>query len=143
MPGKVNPVLPEAIAMIAAQVIGNDAAITIGGQSGNFELNVMKPLMAHNLLQSIAILGSGCDALTRFCIQGIEANRAVCEGYIEQSLSMATALAPQIGYDAAASIAKESFKTGRTVREIAQDREVLPKDELATALDPRRMTEPD
>jgi fumarate hydratase class II len=142
MPGKINPVLPEAICMIAAQVIGNDAAITVGGQSGNFELNVMKPVIAHNLLESIEILARGCQAFTDFCIKGIQANQEQCESYIEQSLSMCTALAPHIGYDQAADIAKTSFKTGKTVREIATERASLPENQLSEVLNAFDMTNP-
>jgi fumarate hydratase class II len=142
MPGKVNPVLPEAMTMVAAQVMGNDVAVAIGGQAGNFELNVMKPVIAHNLLESISILAGACAALTTFCVKGIEANRERCASFIEKSLSMATALAPHIGYDAAARIAKTSWKTGKSVRELATEEGVLPKDELEKVLDARAMTEP-
>ncbi|MBI4469285.1 MAG: class II fumarate hydratase [Acidobacteria bacterium] len=142
MPGKVNPVIPEMACMVAAQVIGNDAAITIGGQAGNFELNVMMPMMAYNLHQSIAILSSASKILAERCITGIQANRRRCEELVEQSLAMVTALAPRIGYDRAAQIAKESHATGRTVRQIAREQHVLPDEELDRVLDPRRMTEP-
>ena len=141
MPGKVNPVIPEAVLMVGAQVVGNDAAITWGGAAGNFELNVMMPMIAHNLLQSIEILGNAADVFAGRCIEGIEANRERAEQMVEQSLAMVTVLAPRIGYDDAASIAKESVKTGRTVREIAKEREVLPLDELEELLDPRSQTE--
>jgi len=140
MPGKVNPVLPEAMMMLCAQVMGNDIAITVGGQHGNFELNVMKPMIASNLLESIDILARGCNAFVDFCVEGITANRERAAGYIEQSLSMATSLAPEIGYDKAASIAKESYKTGRTVREIAKETSGLSEDALNAALDPMGQT---
>jgi fumarate hydratase class II len=142
MPGKVNPVIPEAVAMVAAQVIGADAAIAVGGLSGNFELNVMKPVIAHNLLSSMSILANVTRLLADKCVKGIQANRAVAEGFIEKSLAMCTALAPAIGYDRAADIAKESFKTGKTVRQLALEKKVLPEVELNKALDARRMTEP-
>jgi len=140
MPGKVNPVLPEAMMMVCAQVTGNDMAVTIGGQHGNFELNVMKPVIASNLLESIEILANACDALVDFCIEGIQANEERARGFIEQSLSMATALAPEIGYDAASDIAKTSFKTGKTVREVAREREIMSDEALDEALDPMRQT---
>jgi fumarate hydratase, class II len=142
MPGKVNPVIPEAVCMAAAQVIGADAAITVGGQSGNFELNVMLPVMAYNLLSSMAILTNASRLLAERCIRGIKANQEVCEGFIERSLAMCTALAPRIGYDKAAEIAKESYKTGKTVRQIAREKNLLPLDELDKLLDAHRMTEP-
>ncbi|MEM8998102.1 MAG: lyase family protein, partial [Acidobacteriota bacterium] len=140
MPGKVNPVIPEATLMATAQVIGNDATIALGGMSGNFELNVMMPVIAYNLLQSIEILSNVCDAMTEKCVEGLEANSERARQIVENSLAMCTSLAPLIGYDAAASIAKEAFKTGRTVREIAAERQVLPADELDRALDAHRMT---
>jgi fumarate hydratase class II len=142
MPGKVNPVMAESLLQVCTQVIGNDAAISIGGLSGNFELNVMMPVMAHNLLQSIALLASGSSEFTSRCVQGIEAQRERCESLVEESLAMATALAPAIGYDKATEIAKEAFASGRTVREVAQEKKVLAEDELDKALDPRPMTEP-
>ncbi len=142
MPGKVNPVIPEMVSMVAAQVIGNDGAITIGGQAGNFELNVMMPMMVYNLLQSIDIMAKAARMFDVKCIQGIEANRERCEELVERSLAMVTALAPKIGYDRAAQIAKESYATGRTVREIAKEQHVLPNDELERVLDPHLMTEP-
>ncbi|MEE8523701.1 MAG: class II fumarate hydratase [Thermoanaerobaculia bacterium] len=141
MPGKVNPVMPEMALMVAAQVIGNDVSISIGGMSGVFELNVMMPVIAYNLLQSIEILASACRLLAEKCVDGLEANVERNREMIEKSLAMVTSLAPKIGYDEAASIAKESVKTGRNVREIAFERKVLPDDELERALDPRGMTE--
>ena len=141
MPGKVNPVIPEAVLMVAAQVVGNDAAITIGGMGGNFELNVMMPMIAHNLLQSIEILGNASRLLAERCVLGIEANRERCEELVERSLAMVTSLVPKIGYDAAAEIAKESVRTGKTVRELCVEKSVLPPAELAEALDPWGQTE--
>lgn len=141
MPGKVNPVIPEAVTMVAAQVIGNDAAITIGGQSGSFELNVMKPLIAHNLLQSIELLSNVARVFADKCIQGIEADAERVGQLVENSMSMVTSLAPLIGYDQAAAIAKEAYKTKRTVREVARDKKLVSDQELSKALDPWRMTE--
>jgi fumarate hydratase class II len=141
MPGKVNPVIPEAVLMVAAQVVGNDAAITVAGMSGNFELNVMMPVIAYDLLQSIAILAAAARLLAERTVAGIEANRERCAELVERSLAMVTSLVPRIGYDAAAEIAKESVRTGRTVREICREKKVLPDDELAEALDPWSMTE--
>ena len=141
MPGKVNPVIPEMALMVAAQVIGNDATITVSGMAGNFELNVMMPVIAFNLLQSIEILANASRLMAEKCIDGLEANVERNRGLVEGSLAMCTSLAPIIGYDEAASIAKEAFKTGRTVREIATERQVLPAEELEKVLDPRGMTE--
>ncbi|HYO16845.1 MAG TPA: class II fumarate hydratase, partial [Thermoanaerobaculia bacterium] len=141
MPGKVNPVIPEAVLMVAAQVVGNDAAITLGGMGGNFELNVMMPMIAHNLLESVEILGNAARLLAEKCVEGIEANRERCEELVEKSLAMVTSLVPKIGYDAAAEIAKESVRTGKTVRELCVEKNVLPPAELAEALDPWGQTE--
>ncbi len=141
MPGKVNPVIPEAVIQVAAQVIGNDACITIGGQGGYFELNTMMPVMAYNLLQSIALLGSASRIFVDKCLAGIRADEARCAELIEQSLAMCTALAPVIGYDAAAKIAKESYETGKTVRQVALEHQILPEEELKRILDPWGMTE--
>ena len=142
MPGKVNPVMAESLMQVSAQVVGNDAAITLGGLAGNFELNVMMPMMAHNLLQSIALLGNAVEQFAERCVQGLLADRKRCEALIEQSLAMCTALAPVIGYDRAAAIAKQAHQTGKTVREIALAEQILPAEELARLLDPRPMTEP-
>jgi fumarate hydratase class II len=142
MPGKVNPVIAESVLMAAAQVIGNDAAITIGGQAGNFELNVMMPVIAHNLLESIRLLAASANNLADRCVSGITANVERCREMIEKSLAMCTALAPEIGYDAAAAIAKESYETGKTVREIAMEKQILPPQRLDELLDPMRMTMP-
>lgn len=142
MPGKINPVIPEAVCMVAAQVIGMDAAVAVGGLSGNFELNVMKPVIAYNLLWSMTLIANVSRLLAETCVKGIKANKERAEGFIEQSLSMVTALAPKIGYDKAAEIAKESVKTGKTVRALCLEKKVLPEAELEKLLDPRRMTEP-
>ena len=135
MPGKVNPVIPEAVIQTAAQVIGNDATITFSGQGGNFELNTMLPVIAYNLLQSIQLLSSATTALAEKCVDGISANRERCASNLEQSLALATGLVPAIGYDKAAAIAKEAYEKKKTVREIALENQVLPEDELNRLLD--------
>ena len=121
MPGKVNPVIPEVVTQVAAQVIGNDAAITVGGMQGHFELNVFVPLMARNLLDSIELLASASRLFAEKCVDGIEANREQCERYAELTLSAATALNPYIGYDKAAEIVKEAAASGRSLREVARE----------------------
>ncbi len=142
MPGKVNPVMPEMLTMVAAQVIGADAAITAGGMQGHFELNTFKPLIAYNLLFAMQILSSGCRAFADRCVKDLKANRERCEELIEKSLMMCTALAPKIGYDASAKLAQEAYKTGKTVRELAREKKLLPETELNELLDARKMTEP-
>jgi len=141
MPGKVNPVIPEVVTQVAAQVIGNDAAITAGGMQGHFELNVFVPLLARNLLDSIKLLSAASRLLAEKCVDGIEANREMCERYAELTLSAATALNPYIGYDAATEIVKEAAATGRSLREIARERGVG-DDVLDKALDYRAMAKP-
>jgi fumarate hydratase class II len=143
MPGKVNPVIPEAVMMVCATVMGNDVAIAIGAQHGNFELNTMMPMMAEHLLESIRLLANGSRTLAERCVQGISANAQRIEALIEGSLAMATALAPLVGYEEAASIAQEASATGKTVREVARERHLLPEDELDRILDPLRMADPD
>jgi fumarate hydratase class II len=142
MPGKINPVIPEALCQVAAQVIGNDATIAIGGMSGNFELNVMMPVMAHNLLQSISLLTNASLLFAQKCVRGLKADGERCREMIEKSLAMATALSPHIGHDAAAKIAKEAYEGGRTIREVALEKKLLPSEKLEKILDPWRMTEP-
>jgi fumarate hydratase, class II len=142
MPAKVNPVMSEMLMQVCAQVIGNDAAITVSGMLGNFELNVMMPVIAHNLLQSIALLANGSRVFSERCVAGLEANRERCEGGIEQSLAMCTPLATVIGYDRAAEIAKIAYVTGRTVREVAKEKSGLSEEQLAQLLDPRQQLEP-
>jgi fumarate hydratase, class II len=141
MPGKVNPVIPEVVTQVAAQVIGNDTTITVGGMQGHFELNVFVPLLARNLLDSIKLLTSASRLLAEKCVEGIEANRETCERYAELTLSAATALNPYIGYDAAAEIVKEAASSGRPLREIARERGVE-ESVLDGALDYRAMAEP-
>jgi fumarate hydratase class II len=142
MPGKVNPVIAESALMAAAQVIGNDLTVTLGGQSGVFELNVMMPVMACNILESIRLLAASALNLTDRCIAGIQAEEERCRQMIENSLAMCTALAPEIGYDRAAAIAKEAYETGKTVREVALARRIMPSKRLKAILDPMRMTQP-
>jgi fumarate hydratase, class II len=142
MPGKVNPVMCESTMMVCAQVFGNDAAVTWSGANGNFELNTMMPVMAHNILESIRLLGNATDAFTEKCVVGIEANEERCRELVELSMAMVTSLAPKIGYDRAAEIAKESARTGKTVREICREKKVLQENELEGALDPVAMTQP-
>ena len=134
MPGKVNPVIPEAVLQVAAQVMGNDTAIMMGGQAGNFELNVMLPVMAYNLLQSIALLSSVAEVFGEKCITGIGANREACAGYIEKSLALVTGLVPEIGYDQAAAIAKKAYDSGKTIREVAIEENILSADKIEKLL---------
>jgi fumarate hydratase class II len=141
MPGKVNPVIPEVVTQVAAQVIGNDQAIAIGGMQGHFELNVFVPLMARNLLQSIKLLASASRLLDEKCVSGIEANREQCESYAELTLSAATALNPYIGYDKASEIVKKASASGRSLREVARE-EGVSDDVLDEALDYRKMAKP-
>ena len=141
MPGKVNPVIPEVVTQVAAQVIGNDAAITAGGMQGHFELNVFVPLLARNLLDSVKLLAAASRLLAEKCVDGIEANRETCERYAELTLSAATALNPYIGYDAVGEIVKEAAATGRSLREVARERGVA-EDVLDKALDYRAMARP-
>jgi fumarate hydratase, class II len=141
MPGKVNPVIPEVVTQVSAQVIGNDSAITVGGLQGHFELNVFVPLLARNLLDSIKLLSSASRLFGEKCVEGIEANRAVAEHYAELTLSAATALNPYIGYDKATEIVKEAASSGRPLREVAREAGV-DEDVLDEALDYRRMAKP-
>ena len=135
MPGKVNPVIPEVVIQVAAQVIGNDAVITFSGQTGNFELNVTLPVIAYNLLQSIHLLDRAATAFEAKCVKGISANMEKCTSNLEQSLALATAFVPIIGYDRAAALAKEAYETGKTVRETALKSQVLPVKEVNRILD--------
>ena len=141
MPGKVNPVIPEVVTQVAAQVIGNDAAIAIGGMQGHFELNVFVPLMARNLLQSIKLLSSAARLLDQKCVAGIEANREQNARYAELTLSAATALNPYIGYDKASEIVKKAASSGRSLREVARE-EGVSDEILDEALDYRKMANP-
>ena len=142
MPGKVNPVLCEAMMMVCAQVFGNDTCITWAAANGNLELNTMMPVMAHDLLESIRLLGNVADTFVEKCVLGIEANKERCHELVELSMAMVTSLVPKIGYDRAAEIAKESVRTGKTVRQICLEKKILPVSELNAALDPVAMTGP-
>jgi len=142
MPGKVNPVLAESLTQVCAHVIGNDLTITIAGQSGNFQLNVMMPVMLHNLMESIELLSSSSEIFATDCIKGIEADKKICEGYIEESLAMCTSLAPIIGYNKAAMVAKKAHETGKTVREIVNEDKILSKEESDRVLNPITMVKP-
>ena len=141
MPGKVNPVIPESVCQVAAQVIGNDAAVAVAGQSGNFEINVMMPVAAYNLLQSIDLLAGSARNLARQCVSGLEATSAGPD-MVERGLAIVTTLVPHIGYDTAADIAKEAQASGQTVKEVALVRTDFSSDDLDEILDPSGMTEP-
>jgi len=142
MPGKVNPVMSEMLLMVCAQVQGNDLAVALGGQGGRFELNTMMPLMAHDLLQSMELLARASRLFADRCVKGLEAEEARCAEMVERSLAMVTALAPALGYDRAAALAKEAYATGRTIRELVREKGMVPEEELARLLDARRMTGP-
>jgi fumarate hydratase class II len=142
MPGKVNPVIPESLIQVCAQVIGNDSAITLGGLSGNFELNVMMPLIAFNLHQSLHLLTNGVNNFSIRCIQGLKADRKRCEEMIEKSLALATALTPKIGYVEAARIARKAYVQDKTIRQVVEEEGLLSKEELKLLLDPHSMITP-
>jgi len=142
MPGKVNPVLAESLTQVCAQVIGNDTTVSIAGQSGNFELNVMMPVMAHNIIESIQILSSCTKIFALDCIKGIKADKGKCEGYIEDSLAMCTSLAPIIGYNNAANVAKKAYSNNKTVREIVNEDKILDIKESNKVLNPKSMVKP-
>jgi fumarate hydratase class II len=142
MPGKVNPVIPESLIQVCAQVIGNDSAITLGGLSGNFELNVMMPLIAYNLLQSIHLLANAVNNFSKRCIKGLKADRKRCEEMVEKSLALATALTPKIGYEKAARIAKKAYVQDKTIRQVVEEEGLFSKEELNLLLDPRSMIPP-
>jgi fumarate hydratase class II len=142
MPGKVNPTQSEAMTMVCAQVMGNDVAVGIGGASGNFELNVFKPLIIHNVLQSLQLIGDACANFDRFCAAGIEANVARIEENLSRSLMLVTALNPHIGYDNAAKIAKKAHKDGTTLKQAAVALELVSAEDFDVWVNPRKMTEP-
>ncbi|MCL4123978.1 UNVERIFIED_CONTAM: hypothetical protein GTU68_019793 [Idotea baltica] len=143
MPGKVNPVLCESMMQFTARVMGNDQTITFSGAAGGqFQLNIMMPVMCHTVLESIALLANGTNAFVEFCAAEMQANIEVCESFVEKSLSMCTSLNPYIGYEKASKLAKEAFASGKTIRELCEEQELLPPDQLQEALDPMRMTEP-
>jgi fumarate hydratase class II len=141
MPGKVNPVMSEMVMQVAAQVVGNDATVTWAGANGNFELNVMMPVLAHNLIQSAELLSAAVDTFRERCVEGIHANEERARWLVEQNIIVVTALVPHIGYDAAAKVAKEAFASGRGVRDVVLDTGLMEPDELDRALDLRKMTE--
>lgn len=143
MPGKVNPVLCECVMQAAARVLGNDQTIAFcGAAGGQFQLNVMMPVMADTALESVRLLTNAANAFAQRCLAGMEANRSACEAMVEKSLAMATALTPYLGYEQAAALAKEALASGRTIRQLCREQKVLSEDQLNTALDPRRMTGP-
>ena len=141
MPGKVNPVIPEAVAMVGAQVIGNDAAITVAGQSGNFQLNVMLPIVAHNLLQSLELLANAARVLAGSAIEGFTVNEDRLQEALERNPILVTALNPLIGYEKGAAIAKKAFREGRPIREVAAEETDLSDDELDSLLDPGELAD--
>ena len=141
MPGKVNPVMSEMVMQVAAQVIGNDTSITWSGANGNFELNVMMPMMAHNLLESVSLLANASNTFATRCIDGIEVNDNRPRELVEKNAIVVTALNPHIGYDNGARIAKEAVASGRSIRELVLEEGLMTADELDAALDLKRMTE--
>ncbi len=143
MPGKVNPVMCESMMQVAARVMGHDQTITISGAAGGqFQLNIMMPVMGATTLESVHLLAKSANAFVDFCVDEMEANVEQCESFVEQSLSMCTSLNPLIGYEKAAELAKTAFKTGKTIRELCLETGILSEDELTEALDPMRMTDP-
>jgi fumarate hydratase class II len=143
MPGKVNPVMCESMMQVCARVIGNDQTVAFSGAAGgNFELNIMMPIMGTTLLESCSLLASATRAFVDFCALEMEANPEACEASVEKSLAMVTSLNPHIGYERAAALAKEAFKTGKTIRQLCQEQKILPDNVLKEALDPWRMTQP-
>jgi fumarate hydratase class II len=143
MPGKVNPVMCESMMQVAARVLGNDQTLTLSGAAGGqFQLNIMMPVMGHATLESIRLMAAASRAFVDFCAEGMEANAEACAASVEKSLSMVTSLNPFIGYEAAAKMAKTAFATGKTIRELCREQGVLPESTLDEALNPMRMTQP-
>ena len=142
MPGKVNPVMFEAMMMVAARVMGNHTTVTIAGQRGNFELNVMMPVLAQALLESITLLSNVAKVFADRCVKGIEANESRAKELLEKNPSIATALNAYIGYDEATEVAKEAARAGRSVRDVVEEKGLLKPEEINEALDVRAMTEP-
>jgi fumarate hydratase class II len=143
MPGKVNPVMCESAMQVAARVMGNDQVMAVSGAiGGQFQLNIMMPVMGHAALESIHLLSNAINAFVEFCLEGLEANAERCQAAVEQSLSMVTSLNPLIGYDKASKLAKEAFATGKTIRQLCREQNVLSEKQLDEVLDPWRMTEP-
>ena len=141
MPGKVNPVMSEMVMQVVAQVVGNDATITWSAANGNFELNVMMPVLAHNLSESISILANAARVFAERCVEGIEANEDRARELVERNVIVVTALNPHIGYDAGAKVAKEALATGKSVREVVLEHGLMTEDELDRVLDLKKMTE--
>lgn len=143
MPGKVNPVMCESMMQVCARVMGNDQTIAMSGATGGqFQLNIMMPVMGQTTLESIKLLSNSCSAFVEYCLVNMEANEEACEAAVEKSLSMVTSLNPHIGYERASALAKEAFKSGKTIRELCTEQNILPPDVLKEALDPFSMTEP-
>ena len=143
MPGKVNPVMCESMMQVAAKVMGNDGTISsCGAVGGQFQLNIMMPVMAYTTLETVNLLAASARAFVEFCVDEMEANEEACEAAVEQSLSMVTSLNPHIGYEKASKLAKQAFAEGKTIRELCIEEKILPADTLKEALDPMRMTEP-
>jgi aspartate ammonia-lyase len=142
MPGKVNPVMAEMLDMACFHVVGADGAVALAGQAGQLEINVMTPLVAFELLFSLQVLGSAVEAFTEKCVEGIEADEEMCRFWSDRSLGLATALNPRIGYEAAAEVAKEARRSGKSVREIVLEKGILTAAELDDELDPAKLTEP-
>lgn len=142
MPGKVNPVMAEVVNQVAFQVLGNDHTISLASEAGQFELNVMEPVLVYNLHQSLTIMRNVFEVFRKYCVEGIVANEEVCKQYVEKSIGVVTALNPHIGYEAATKVAKEAIETGRSVRELCLQYELLTEDELNQILDPHEMTHP-
>ncbi len=143
MPGKVNPVICESIMQVCARVAGNDQTVSFSGAvGGQFQLNIMMPVMGHATLESIRLMSNAVTTFVDFCLVKMEPNPDVCEAAVEKSLSMCTSLNPYIGYEKAAALAKEAFRTGKTIRQLCEEQEILPPDVLADVLDPMKMTEP-
>jgi aspartate ammonia-lyase len=142
MPGKVNPVIPEVLNQTCYQVIGNDLAVTLGVENGQFELNVMEPVMAFNIFNSITYLTNAVDTFNRLCVQGVKAKEEQCEKWLEGSVGIVTALLPHIGYERSSMVAKEAYKTGRPVRELLLTQQLLTKEAIDIILSPEAMTQP-
>lgn len=143
MPGKVNPVMCESLMQVAARVMGNDQVLAVSGAAGGqFQLNIMMPVMGHTALESIVLLAQCVKAFVEFCVLDMEANPEACEAAVEKSLSMVTSLNPHVGYERASELAKQAFKSGQTIRALCEAEEILPSETLQAALDPFRMTEP-
>ena len=143
MPGKVNPVMSESMMQVTARVMGNDQTITLSGAAGGqFQLNIMMPVMGQTTLESIMLLTNSAKAFVEFCVTEMEANVKQCESFVEESLSMVTSLNPHIGYMMASKLAKEAFQTGKTIRQLCTEKQILPEETLTEALDPFSMTEP-